>query len=218
MKNSVPIRVMLVDDHEMVRSGLAFFLSAFNDLELVGQAENGKEALRLCQQVRPDVILMDLVMPEMDGVTAIRRIRAQNAAIQVIALTSFVEHERVQQALDAGAIGYLLKNTTIDELAGAIRAAFNAKPTLAPEAFHALVTASSSPRAPGADLTAREREVLALLVQGLNNTQIATRMVLSSSTVKTHVSNILSKLGVSNRVEAVTMALQHNLAGMVKDE
>ena len=214
MSDSVPIRVMLVDDHEMVRSGLVLFLSAYDDLALVGQAVSGEEALRLCAQVHPDVILMDLVMPAMDGVTAIRRIRAQDPNVQVIALTSFAERELVQQALSAGAIGYLLKNITIDELASAIHAAHKGKPTLAPEAFRALVAASAAPRAPGADLTGREREILALLVRGLSNTQIAARLVLSCSTVKTHVSNILSKLGVSNRVKAVTLALQHNLAGV----
>lgn len=218
MSEKDPIRVMLVDDHEMVRSGLALFLSAFDDLILVGQAANGEEALQLCDNVHPDVILMDLIMPEMDGVTAIRRVCAQNPNIQVIALTSFAERDLVQQALSAGAIGYLLKNTTIDELAGAIRAAHHGKPTLAPEAFRTLVAERIGSHSIGADLTGREREVLALLVQGLNNTQIAARLVVSLSTVKTHVSNILSKLGVSNRVEAVTLAVQHNLAGPLKGD
>jgi NarL family two-component system response regulator LiaR len=212
MSPIIPIRVMLVDDHEMVRSGLAFFLSAFDDLELVGQAASGEEALRMCAEVRPDVILMDLIMPEMDGVTAIRRIRAQDPNVQVIALTSFAEHDLVRQALSAGAIGYMLKNTTIDELASAIYAAYKGKPTLAPEAFRVLATEPAVAHSPGADLTNREREVLGLLVQGLNNSQIADILVLSRSTIKTHVSNILDKLGVSNRVEAVTVAIQHKLA------
>jgi two-component system, NarL family, response regulator LiaR len=210
------IKIMLVDDHEMVRSGLAFFVGTFDDMILVGQAANGEEAIQLAAQVHPDVILMDLLMPELDGVTAIRRVRAQDPSIQVIALTSFADRDLVQQAINAGAIGYLLKNTSVDELAGAIRAAHKGKPTLAPEAFRTLGASTVAQRGIGADLTDREREVLALVVQGYSNSQVASHLVISLSTVKTHVSNILSKLGVANRVEAVTLALQHNLTGSEK--
>ncbi len=211
MGESNPIRVLLVDDHAVVRSGLAAFLLAFDDLELVGEAGSGEEAVRLCNQLRPDVVLMDLVMPGMDGAAATRTIREQCPEIQVIALTSFKEEELVQGALQAGAISYLLKNVSADELADAIRAAHAGRSTLAPEAAQALVHAASHPPPPGHDLTHREREVLALMVEGLSNREIAERLVVSHSTAKFHVSSILSKLGVASRTEAVALAVQHRL-------
>jgi two-component system, NarL family, response regulator LiaR len=207
------IRVMIVDDHAVVRSGLAAFLMAFDDLELVGQAGGGKEAVQEVSQIKPDVILMDLVMPDMDGATATQYIRRANPAVQVIALTSFREDELVQGVLKAGAIGYLLKNVTADELANAIRSAHAGRPTLAPEAARVLIDATlQAHTAPaGSDLTEREREVLKLMVEGLTNNQIAERLVVSRSTVKFHVSSILSKMGVASRTEAVAYALQNNL-------
>jgi len=206
-----PIRVMIVDDHDMVRSGLAVFLEAFDDLELAGEATTGAEAIQQCHRVQPHVILMDLVMPEMDGVAATRAIRREYPGIQVIALTSFDDRDLVQGALKAGAIGYLLKNTPIDELASAIRAAHAGKSTLAPEALKALLEASLQPPEPDYGLTDRELEVLALIVEGLSNPEIGDRLVIGLSTVKTHVSSIFAKLGVSNRVEAASLALEHNL-------
>ena len=211
MSDEKPIRVMLVDDHAVVRSGLGAFLLAFDDLELVGEAGGGEEAVRLCEQLEPDVVLMDLVMPRMDGAAATRIIRERCPQIQVIALTSFKEKELVQGALEAGAIGYLLKNVTADELADAIRAAHAGRSTLAPEAAQALIQATREPLSPGYDLTPREREVLALMVEGLSNPEIAKRLVVSPSTVKFHVSNVLSKLGVTSRTEAVALAVQHHL-------
>lgn len=211
MSPSQLIRVMVVDDHTMVRRGLATFLKVYDDLELVGEADNGETAIELCGQVSPDVILMDLMMPEMDGATATRIIRQQFPKVQVVALTSFKDQEIVQKALQAGAIGYLLKDVSASELARAIRAAHLGRATLSPEATQALVNAANQPPAPGHDLTERERVVLALMVEGLNNTQIAARLVVSPSTIKTHVSHILSKLGVASRSEAVALALRSGL-------
>lgn len=211
-KTSSPIiRVLLVDDHLMVRRGLATFLKVYDDLALVGEASSGQEAVQLCGQHQPDVVLMDMVMPDMDGASATQLIRQQYPAVQVLALTSFKEESLVKGALQAGAIGYLLKDVTADELAQAIRAAHAGRTTLSPEAVQVLVHAASQPPPPGFDLTGRELEVLALMVVGLNNTQIAGKLVVSPSTIKSHVSSILSKLGVASRTEAVTLALRTHL-------
>ncbi len=209
--SSSRIRVLVVDDHTMVRRGLATFLKVFEDLELAGEAASGEAAIQLCAQLQPDVVLMDMVMPDMDGATATRLIRKQSSLVQVLALTSFKEDLLVQSALQAGAIGYLIKDVSADELAQAIRAAHAGRATLSPEAAQALVHAASQPPALGIDLTERERAVLSLMVEGLNNTQIAGKLTVSPSTVKSHVSNILSKLGVASRTEAVTLALRSHL-------
>lgn len=204
------IRIMLVDDHAVVRSGLSAFLSVHPDLELVGEAENGEQAVVRAGLLKPDVILMDLMMPVMDGVAATQAIKAQHPEIQIIALTSFQEDELVQNALKAGAVGYLMKNVTARELAAAIQSAKQGKMTLAPEAAQALVRTSQQAQETEA-LTEREREVLKLMVDGLNNAEIAERLVVSLSTVKYHISNILMKLDVDNRVAAVSLAIQKKL-------
>ena len=209
--SSTPIQVLIVDDNVLVRRGLATFLLARDDLELAGEASSGEEAVRLCAQLQPDVVLMDLVMPGMNGVTAIRLIAERRPSPQIIALTSFHDRDLVQGALQAGAIGCLLKDITADELAGAIRAAYVGRPTLAPEATQVVVQSVTSPVLPGNELTLRERDVLAFMVQGLNNVEIAERLAISRSTVKFHVSSILSKLGVTTRTEAVAVAVQHHL-------
>jgi NarL family two-component system response regulator LiaR len=208
---SQSIRVMIVDDHTMVRKGLATILKVFDDLLLVGEAENGTEAIKLCSEAEPNVILMDMVMPDMDGATTTRVIRQQFPQVQIIALTSFKEGNLVKNALEAGAIAYLLKDVSADDLARAIRAAHAGRATLSPEAAQAFVETSNLPPVPGLDLTEREREVLALMVEGLNNTQIAGRLTVSPSTIKSHVSHILSKLGVASRTEAVTLALRKHI-------
>jgi NarL family two-component system response regulator LiaR len=202
---------MLVDDHLMVRDGLKVFLSVYDDIEVVAEAEDGKQAIALCAQDQPDVILMDILMPDVDGPTATAGIRKAFPQVQVIALTSFLEEDLVRRALQAGANGYLLKDVHPDKLAQAIRDAHEGRPTIASAAAQVLVQATMQPAPVGADLTPRERQVLALLAEGRTNKQIAEALTVSSGTVRLHVSNILSKLGVSNRTEAARLALQHNL-------
>ena len=212
MAPSDPIRVLVVDDHAVVRSGLRAVLLAFDDLKMAGEASSGEEALRMCEQLQPDVVLMDLVMPGMDGTAATRAIRERWPQIQVIALTSFKERGLVEEVLKAGAMGYLLKNVSAEEIGAAIRGAVAGRSSLSPEAVEVLIEGVRQPAAQAYDLTGREREILALMVQGLPNTEIAKRLFVSRSTVKFHVSNILSKLGVTSRTEAVALALKHNLA------
>lgn len=206
------ITVLIVDDHAMVRKGLALFIDSFPDLCLLGEAGDGEEAQRRCEELHPDIVLMDMVLPGMSGADATRAIRKRHGATQVIALTSFPEEGLVERALQAGAIGYLLKDVSADALAAAIRAAHMGRATLAPEATGALLQRMSRPTPPGQDLTRREREVIGLLVRGLTNYELAVALAVSPATAKAHVSNVISKLGVSNRTEVVALALQHNLA------
>jgi NarL family two-component system response regulator LiaR len=205
------IKVMLVDDHDMVRNGLEVMLETSDDLVMIGEANSGQKAIDICGTVQPDVILMDLVMPGVDGVEATRRILERHPDIKVIALTSFKENDLVQAALEAGAISYLLKNVSINELTEAIRLAHVGKSRLAPEAASVLIKAATQPPLLGHDLTARERDVLPLVTKGLNNREIAEQLVISRSTVKNHVSSILRKLGASSRVEAASLAVEHKL-------
>jgi two-component system, NarL family, response regulator LiaR len=212
MAQSQKIRILVVDDHAVVRSGLATFLMAFDDLEYVGEAADGREAIQKCAQLQPDVVLMDLIMPEMDGASATRVIRERWPGIQVLILTSFKEDDLVQGALQAGAIGYLVKNASIADLGSAIRSAYAGRLTLSPEAARALIQVNRQAPAPSRyDLTEREKEVLALMTQGLNNLEIAERLFVSRSTVKFHVSSVLSKLGATTRTEAVALALHNHL-------
>jgi two-component system, NarL family, response regulator LiaR len=205
------IKVMLVDDHNVVRSGLATFLRGYDDLELVGEANNGLDAVKQCAEKRPDVVLMDLMMPEMDGIAATRAILADYPDIKIIAMTSFEDEQLVQGVLAAGAISYLIKNVTSDELAKAIRDAVSGRSTLSPEATRVLVQATRPATHAVFDLTEREIEVLQLVVNGYSNKQIAETLFISLATVKAHISNILSKLQVSSRSEAIAYAIKHKL-------
>jgi two-component system, NarL family, response regulator LiaR len=213
MKKQARIRVLIVDDHDMLREGLTTFLKAFQDLELVGEASNGVEAVNLCRQVQPHIVLMDLVMPEMDGVSAIRIIHSEHPEVGIIALTSFGEEKVVKAALQAGAKSYLLKNISAHQLAEAIRVTYSGFPTLAPEVTQALITPNETLHHRAAallELTAREKEVLDLLVEGCSNDSIAIKLNISRNTVKNHMSSIFSKLNVSNRTEAVLLAIKED--------
>lgn len=211
MTSDNKIRIMIVDDHDIVRKGLIASLDNFEDFEVVGNVNSGPACIELCKTVLPDIILMDLAMPSMDGITTTSLIRQHYPSVQVIALTSFNEDEKVQKALKAGAISYLIKNISVDELANAIRKAYRGQATLAPEAAQALIRFATQPPTLGHDLTDREREVLSLMIKGLNNREIGEQLVISSSTVKNHVSSILAKLGTASRTEAVALAVSSKL-------
>jgi two-component system, NarL family, response regulator LiaR len=205
------IRILLVDDHAVVRSGLSKFLIVNKDLELVGEASDGAEAIQMAGLHKPDVILMDLMMPGMDGITATREIHQKYPQIKVIALTSFSEQNMVQGALQAGAYGYLQKNVTAADLGNAIRSAYAVRITLSSEAVQVLANSGAQPQIHGNELTDRERDVLKGMVEGLNNNEIAEKLVISLGTVKFHISNIFQKLGVDSRVEAVKLSIEQKL-------
>jgi NarL family two-component system response regulator LiaR len=205
------IRILLVDDHAVVRSGLSKFLMVNKDLELVGEAGDGAEAVTMVSLHKPDVVLMDLMMPGVDGITATREIHQKYPQVKIIALTSFSEQNMVQGALQAGASGYLQKNVTATELANAIRSAHAGRMTLSPEAAQVLAQSVTQPHLPGNELTERERDVLKCMVEGLNNNEIAERLIVSLGTVKFHISNIFQKLGVDSRVEAVKLSIERKL-------
>jgi two-component system, NarL family, response regulator LiaR len=212
------IRVLVVDDHPMVRRGLMALVRTAEGMVFVGEATNGQEAVQLCRELRPTVVLMDLVMPAMDGAEATRLIRQQCPEIQVLVLTSFHEMTLVQQAINAGAVGYLLKTASSDELIAAIRSAHEGQSTLSPEATQALVQAAQQQISASAELSPREREILGLLAQGLTNTEISERLFISVPTVKFHVTNILDKLNASSRTEAVMIAVRRKLVTIGSDK
>jgi len=202
---------MVVDDHTVVRSGITAVLLSYDDLEMVGEAGSGEEALTKCMELNPDVVLMDMVMPGMDGAAATKAILEKRPQIRIIALTSFKERDLVERALKAGAMSYLTKNVSAEELTSAIREAVAGRPKLSPEAVEALIQGVREPQPQSYDLTDRELEILTLMVQGLSNNEIAERLFVSRSTIKFHVSNILSKLSVTSRTEAVALAIKKQL-------
>ncbi len=213
MTNETLIRVVIADDHDVVRQGLQVFLRAFADLEFVGEARNGQEAVELCESLHPHVVLMDVTMPMMDGIEATRRIVQKYPSIKVLGLTSSSDGSTVQSMMAAGATGYILKNAGARELADAIRSVFAGRYTLAPEAAQAFLHTSPAEPVDEYQLSPRELEVLALMIKGLNNIDIADKLFVSRSTIKFHVSSILSKLNVSSRTQAVALALEKKLIG-----
>jgi len=208
--SATPIRVFIVDDHPMIRTGLAAMIDGESDLLRVGEAAHGQDAVRLIPAAAPDVVLMDLVMPQMDGVAATAQLRPLLPATRFIILTSLVDPGEAERAFAAGADGYVLKNASAQELVSVIRSAHTGRRTLAPEVTDALI-AHRQHRAPGSDLTQRERELLALMTLGMNNQEIATRLTIAVPTVKFHITNILGKLAANNRTEAVLIAIKHRI-------
>ena len=206
------IRVVIADDHAVVRAGLAQLLATFADVELVGAAADGEEAVRLCAEHRPHVVLMDLEMPVLDGIEATGRIKATDPEVAIVVLTSFSDRERIVRALDAGAVGYLLKDAEPAELARAIQAAARGEAPLDPKAASALLSARRSPT-PAEALSPREREVLAMVGEGLANKVIARRLEISEKTVKAHLTSVYRQIGVTDRTQAALWAQRHGIAG-----
>lgn len=199
------IRVAIADDHRVVRVGLEQLLATFEDVDLVGSAEGGEQAVELCLAERPDVLLLDLSMPDLDGIEVTRRLAGAAPETRIVVFTSFSDRERIVQAIDAGAIGYLLKDAEPDEIHAAIRAAARGEAPLAPRAAAALL-AERSTRPAAVELTAREREVLGLVVAGMANKQIARRLGISEKTVKGHLTNLFQRIGVADRTQAALWA------------
>ncbi len=216
-----PIRVLIVDDHAVVREGLRAFLELQEGLQVVGEAGDGVQALELAERGRPDVILMDLVMPKLDGVGAMRRLRERGLSSRVIVLTSFLDDDRLMPAIEAGAAGYLLKNVEPAELARAVRAAHAGEAMLDPTVAERLVqTLARRPASAASDrerLTRREREVLEQITSGQSNKRIALELGISEKTVKTHVGHVLAKLGVTDRTQAALLAVREGLFSRGRD-
>jgi two-component system, NarL family, response regulator LiaR len=211
VSESEPIKVMIVDDHPIVRYGIKSMLMTLEGIQVVAEAGSGLIALSRCEEFQPDVIIMDIVMSGMDGLATTRAVMEKHPNMKVIILSSFIDSDMVQKALEAGAIGFLIKDTPLNILGDSIRLAYAGQPVLAPEATQALLQTKSRQPAVGHDLTEREREVLALIAEGLSNDEIAARLVISPFTVRNHVSAVMSKLGAANRAQAAALAIKHRL-------
>ena len=205
-----PIRVLVVDDHPMIRLGLAAMVRAERDFEIIGEAAHGRDAISIAQATRPDVVLMDIVMPELDGVAVIQALRPLLPTTRFVMLTSLMDAGAIRRAMEAGACGYMLKSASAQELVTVIRAAHAGQRVMSPEATDALIKESREPQI-GHDLTPRERELLALMARGMNNQEIAAELSIAVPTVKFHITNILAKLNADNRTEAVLAAMKHRL-------
>ncbi len=213
------IRVLVVDDHSVVRQGLRMFLLVQPDMEMVGEAQNGREAVALVNTLSPDVVLMDLLMPEMNGIEATAAIKGAHPETQVLVLTTFLEDQRVAEAIQAGAVGFLLKEVEVEDLVKAVRGAARGEPQLHPDAARMLMGLAMRPKPVAAQpvaLTERERDVIALLAEGSSNKQIARELSISETTVKGHVANILGKLELTDRTQAAVYAVRHGLAREVQ--
>jgi NarL family two-component system response regulator LiaR len=211
------ISVLIADDHAVVRRGLAMFLTEFDDLKLVGEAVNGAEAIRLCNELHPHVLLLDMALPDLNGIVVTQTVRTQNPTTEVVVLTGTYDDNLVLDALQAGAIGYIHKDASVSEMVNAIRSAHAGKPALSSAATQSLINlAAPCKPAPHYNLTERERAILRAMVEGLNNQEIADRLFVSRATVKASVSTILSKLGVESRIDAVRLALQESLVNQSK--
>ena len=219
--DSTPIRVLIVDDHSVVRMGLRVFFDLQDDIEVVGEAADGSEGVAMARRLEPDVVLMDLLMPNMDGVTAIGRIKAERPETEIVTMTSFIEEEKVTAALEAGASGYVLKDAEAEEVATAVRAAFAGEVHLDPAVARLLAQRMRAKKAgedePVEPLTEREKDVLRLLGQGMSNKEIGSALFITERTARTYVSNILGKLGLASRTQAALWAVEHKLAEPVRD-
>ena len=218
MNETTRIRVLLVDDHDMLRIGLKVYLNNYDDVEVIGEASDGEQAVMYCHEMSPDVVLIDLNMPRMSGIETIKKVRGTNPNIKFVVLTSFVDEELVQDALQVGAIGYLLKDSSAHDVREAIHRAYHGQTMLSPQATDALVSATVSPPSVGHDLSDRELEILQLLVQGLSNSEIGDELFISRSTVKNHISSIFGKLCVNSRAEAAATAIQNRIVSLPADE
>ena len=216
MEDGTRIRVLLVDDHAVVRMGLKSFFDLLDDIEVVGEASDGSEGVAMARRLKPDVVLMDLLMPNMDGVTAIGRIKAELPETEIVTMTSFIEEEKVTAALEAGASGYVLKDAEADEVADAVRAAYAGEVHLDPQVARLLAQRMRQKKSPDDELveplTEREKDVLRLLGQGLSNKEIGAALFITERTARTYVSNILGKLGLASRTQAALYAVEHKLA------
>ena len=216
MEDGSRIRVLLVDDHAVVRRGLKSFFDLLDDIEVVGEASDGSEGVAMARRLKPDVVLMDLLMPNMDGVTAIGRIKAELPETEIVTMTSFIEEEKVTAALEAGASGYVLKDAEADEVADAVRAAYAGEVHLDPQVARLLAQRMRQKKSPDDELveplTEREKDVLRLLGQGMSNKDIGAALFITERTARTYVSNILGKLGLASRTQAALYAVEHKLA------